>query len=94
MQALMSPDDSHKDRRDGRRSRTFKGCRIVFNGGYSTFECTIKNISPSGALLRFGDVVGVPNRFELELEAGRPRKKCVVRWRSGSLMGVSFDDVG
>jgi hypothetical protein len=88
----MSGDETQSDRRGGRRARTLKGGRIVFNGGYSSFECTIRNLSDSGALLKFGDVLGIPNHFELETETGRPRRKCTVRWRSGTLIGVSFSD--
>jgi hypothetical protein len=88
----MSGDETQSERRRGRRARTLKGGRIVFNGGYSSFECTIRNLSDSGALLKFGDVLGIPNHFELETETGRARRKCTVRWRSGTLIGVSFTD--
>jgi hypothetical protein len=88
----MTPEGKSSDRRGGRRARTLKGGRIVFNGGYSSFECTVRNLSDGGALLKFGDVLGIPNHFELETEMGKPRRKCTVRWRSGTLMGISFDD--
>lgn len=79
------------ERRGGRRRRIFKGARIVFNGGFSSFSCTVRNLSDTGALLSFGDPLGIPAHFELELEPGR-RRAVTVRWRSGGLMGVSFDD--
>lgn len=88
----MNSGDLPEDRRRNHRPRTLKGARIVFNGGYSSFECLVKNLSADGALLKFGDVVGVPNQFELQIEIGQPRRKCTVRWRSGNLMGVSFDE--
>jgi hypothetical protein len=92
MQAHMNTDNPETDRRTIRRMRTLKGGRIVFNGGYSDFECTVRDLSPVGAKLRLGEATGVPNHFELELEHGQPRRKCTVRWRSGSTLGVSFDD--
>ena len=93
MQAHMGPDDTDAaDRRNGRRARTLKGARIIFNAGYSAFECTIRNLSPTGAMLKVGESIGVPNHFELEMEPGQPRKKCTVRWRDGAMIGVSFDE--
>ena len=91
MQLDMNPEDQGSERRDGRRRRMFKGARVVFNGGYSSFSCTIRNLTESGALLNFGDTLGIPSHFDLELEGGR-RRPCTVRWRDGGLMGVSFDD--
>lgn len=91
MQAHMGPDDSDADRRSERRMRTLKGGRIIFNGGFSSFECTVKNLSEHGALLKFGGIAGVPNHFDLEIERGQPRIKCTVQWREGDFMGVSFD---
>lgn len=91
MQARMNTDLPDPNRRGARRNRTLRGGRIIFNAGYSAFECTVRDLTPDGAKLRFGEAAGVPNHFELELEPGQPRRKCTVRWRSGSTMGVSFD---
>jgi hypothetical protein len=92
MQAHMNPDDPEANRRAQRRMRTLKGAKIVFNGGFSSYECTIKNLSESGALLKFGAIVGVPNHFDLEIEHAQPRIKCTVQWREGNFIGVSFDE--
>lgn len=90
MHLHMNPEDESSDRRGGRRRRTLKGARIIFNGGYSSFSCTVRNFSESGALLNFGDTLGIPAHFELDLEG--TRRPCTVRWRDGGLLGVSFDD--
>ena len=74
--------------------RTLKGGLIVFNGGFSSYECTIKNLSDHGALLKLGAIAGVPNHFDLEIEHGQPRIKCTVQWREGEFIGVSFDAPG
>jgi hypothetical protein len=92
MQARMITDSSEPDRRSARRNRTLKGARIVFNAGFSAFECTVRDLTPDGAKLQLGEATGVPNHFELELEHGQPRRKCTVRWRAGLTIGVSFDD--
>ena len=92
MQAQMITDSSEPDRRSARRNRTLKGGRIIFNAGFSAFECTVRDITPGGAKLRLGEATGVPSHFELGVEHGQPRRKCTVRWRAGSTLGVSFDD--
>ena len=92
MQAQMTTEGAESERRRAHRNRTLKGGRIVFNAGYSAFECTIRDLTPAGAKLQLGESIGVPGHFELEVEPGQPRRKCTVRWRAGSTLGVSFDD--
>jgi hypothetical protein len=81
--------DTHDDRRRERRNRTLRGGKIVFNGGFSVFACTVRNISQGGALLEMPSVVGIPREFDLEMEAA-PRRSCQVMWRTDKQMGVSF----
>ena len=38
------------EHRRERRMRVLKMARIVFNGGYSVYDCRVKNLSESGAL--------------------------------------------
>jgi hypothetical protein len=80
------------EHRHERRMRVLKTARIVFNGGYSVYDCRIKNLSPGGALLELGSMVGIPTRFEIAFEGDPARRPCTVMWRTDRLMGVSFDD--
>jgi hypothetical protein len=80
------------DRRTERRNRTLKGARIVFNGGHSVFDCTVRNLSPGGALIEVPSMLGIPTQFELILDQGATRRLCSVRWRTERMMGVRFDD--
>jgi hypothetical protein len=75
-------------RRD-RRMRVLKGGRILFNGGYSAFDCRVKNLSESGALLEMPSLLGIPTKFEFVLDG--VKKQCTVMWRTDRLMGVAFD---
>lgn len=89
----MTPQTvTNADKRKEHRQRTLKAGRIVFNGGYGVFDCTVRNVSPHGAMLIFGTVVGIPTHFDLELDGGRERHPCTVRWRTDRSVGVSFDD--
>lgn len=91
MQAAVGQDEPDRDElRTEPRHRTLKGARIIFNDGYSVFDCTVRNVSEHGALLQLGDPLGIPTRFELDLD--QRRWPCTVRWRSDKAIGVSFDD--
>ncbi len=91
MNALDGNNDDPENRRSERRARTLKRGRVVFNAGYGTFECVVKDMSSSGARLQFGDALGVPQHFELIIDSDKIRKACTVRWRHNGMVGVSFD---
>jgi hypothetical protein len=86
------PFDPAADRRRAQRLRAFKQGKIVFNHGYGTFDCTIRNLSDRGAMLTLSETAGVPDHFELRLEAAHPVRHCVVRWRTAEHIGVAFED--
>ena len=66
-----------------------KGARIVINDGFSTFQCTVRNLSGTGARLKLASIVGIPETFELLLDDGR-RFACTVAWKTESEIGVKF----
>ncbi len=72
------------------RRTTLKGGHIVFNGGRSTFDCTVRNLSSKGAKLQVSSVVGIPGTFDLQLQ-GNSRQPCRVIWRTLKELGVSFE---
>jgi hypothetical protein len=65
-----------------------KGALIVTNSGRSSFACTVRNLSNTGALLRVESVLGVPDVFELLIE--QQRFSCRVVRRSAGEIAVSF----
>ncbi len=79
-----------KNRRSERRYRCFRGARIVFNGGFTVFDCVIRNISKEGALLEMETLLGIPKRFEIAMGYDEPVRPCEVRWRTDQRMGVAF----
>jgi zona occludens toxin (predicted ATPase) len=79
----------NEDSRDAQRHRTLKGGRIVVNDGFSTFDCTIRNLSETGAKLEVTSSLPIPQRFELAMHDGR-RFACEVAWRTETEIGVRF----
>ena len=91
MEAHAGPNGVGENRREHRR-RVLKCARIIFNGGYSVFDCRVRNISEGGAMLEMPSLVGIPAHFEIALESTGARRPCTVVWRTNTLMGVAFDD--
>lgn len=71
------------------RSRTLLGAKIVLDGGYSVFDCVVKDISEAGARLKVQNAVSVPETFKLMISDGRTFE-AVVKWRRIDSVGVSF----
>jgi hypothetical protein len=86
--ALQGTGD--EQRRSVPRQRALKGGRIVFNHGSSSINCTIRNLSSSGAKLVVESVLGIPNEFELLLDDGTQSRLCARRWQSQEIIGVRF----
>jgi hypothetical protein len=78
---------------ENRRSERLKSllrARIIFNGGNSTIDCVIKNVSAHGMRLEVADGLSIPGEFDLEVpHRGRTYRARLV-WRGGGTIGVAF----
>lgn len=69
------------------RHRVLKGARIQFGGG--SIDCTVRNISETGAALDVQSPLGIPTEFTLVTETdSRP---CRVIWRKEKRIGIIFE---
>ena len=73
------------------RRRSYLGGEIIFNGGKSTLECLVRNLSDRGTLLTMSSTVGVPNSFTLNIKQRDKRLPATVIWRDETSLGVAFD---
>jgi hypothetical protein len=80
------------DHRRARRQRTLKSGRIVFNQKSSVFDCTVRNLSPTGACLHVPSSIGIPQVFELIIDSETEARPSWVIWRSETRIGVHFKD--
>lgn len=85
----MTMMDTDSDKRGAQRRSTLKGAKIVFNAGRSTIDCTVRNLSATGAKLMVNSVVGIPDTFDLMLD-GHSKQPCRVKWRRLKEIGVEF----
>lgn len=78
------------EKRQEQRRRTFKGGKICFNYGRSVIDCTIKNLSPSGAALLVERTTGIPEEFNLIINPDNIVRACKTVWKTETQIGVAF----
>ncbi|WP_068022927.1 PilZ domain-containing protein [Rhodoplanes sp. Z2-YC6860] len=79
-----------EERRKLPRQRTFKGGVIIF-GTAPAVECTIRNLTDTGAGLEVGTPTVVPDHFTLLIKPERLQRSCQVIWRQPGKIGVRFE---
>ena len=72
------------------RTRVLKDAKLFFKHRYAVIDCTVRNLSISGACLEVSAPVAIPDAFELSFDSFRSVRLCQVRWRAESTIGVSF----
>jgi hypothetical protein len=70
--------------------RVLKAGQIVFNGGRSAINCTVRRLSEQGANLAVISTADVPNRFKLAIDADAFSKTCSVTHKSSGEIHVLF----
>jgi len=70
------------------RHRVLKAGTIEFGGG--AIDCTVRNLSASGAALDVVSPIGIPERFTLIVPADSIQKPCRVVWRKEKRIGITF----
>jgi hypothetical protein len=71
------------------RSRVLKAGAIEFGG--TAIDCTVRNISATGAALEVNSPLWFPDRFTLAIASEQLRKPCHIVWRREKRIGVTFD---
>jgi PilZ domain len=72
------------------RQRVLKAGTIEFSGG--TIDCTVRNVSETGAALEVASPVGIPSEFNLLISGSRSSRRCQLMWRKENRIGVVFKD--
>ena len=70
--------------------RVLKAGSIVFNGGKSVIDCTVRRLSEQGASLAVTSTAGVPERFKLAIEADAFSRACQIARKAGTEIDVQF----
>jgi hypothetical protein len=72
------------------RHRVLKRGMLAFSGG-GGLDCTVRNISESGARLDVVNPMGMPDTFMLVIETDQFMRRCRAVWSSEQRLGVAFD---
>ena len=78
-----------EENRIAQRRRMLKAGTISFGGG--AIDCTVRNLSETGAALDVISPVGIPDRFVLVVETDHRSLPCRVVWRKDKKIGVHFE---
>jgi hypothetical protein len=78
------------ERRRQQRARTLKSARILFNQRRSVIDCTVRNLSPTGACLNVASAIGIPERFDVMFDADQSVRSCRMVWHKEKQVGIEF----
>lgn len=81
---------TREERRSVVRMRQYKGGRLVFNEGYGSYDCLIRNISTDGAKLQFEGHSALPELVQLLVPGDGVTYNSQVIWRTSREIGVRF----
>ena len=77
------------ERRTAPRKRVLKSALIQLSERAPKLECTVKNISDTGALVQVSTTVGIPASFDIIIDG--VRSHCHSMWRTDTKIGVVFE---
>jgi PilZ domain len=85
-----SPDDAvMNEHRVAPRRRMLKAGTIEFGGG--GIDCTVRNLSETGAALEVVTPLFIPDRFTLFVPSDQFKRPCHIVWRKEKRIGIAFD---
>lgn len=83
-------EDKKEELRIARRQKVLKAGKILAPGNLAVVDCTIRDMSETGARLAVGDQMATPNDFRLVVPMDNTMRDAKVVWRRGNLIGVTF----
>jgi hypothetical protein len=85
-QSIVPGMDEH---RIAPRRRQVKAGTIEFAGG--GIDCTVRNLSETGAALEVVTPLFIPDRFTLFVPSDQFKRPCHIVWRKEKRIGITFD---
>lgn len=81
---------THEKRSDHRR-RALKSGTFLFNKGYASYGCTVRNLNEGGAMVEMGETTGIPQQFDFRLSDEKPVPAQMI-WRTKDRIGIKFSN--
>ncbi len=76
------------ERRKFTRKRVLMSGRIIFNNGYSTMSCQIRNSGKEGMGLRMPNTQGIPEHIRIMVDRDQSKFNADVMWRTTDALGI------
>jgi PilZ domain len=77
-----------QENRTNLRKRVLKTAQMVLSDKAPKLDCTVRNISDTGACLQVSTTYGLPASFDIVIEG--TRRSCRAVWRTDNKIGVTF----
>jgi hypothetical protein len=77
------------DKRIASRKRVLKSAFIIISDKAPKIECTLRNVSETGAALQVSTTIGIPTHFEVIVDG--TRRRCRSQWRTDTKIGIIFE---
>jgi hypothetical protein len=77
-----------ENKRVAPRKRVLKTGYIVFSDNVPKLECTVRNISETGASIQVSTTIGIPSSFDVIIDGAR--RHCSSVWRTDTKIGIAF----
>jgi hypothetical protein len=87
----VSLEAAASDRRVAPRRRVMKGAKITFGDFIYVRDCSVRDISETGARISVVGASEIPKEFYLVLMTERSMRKVHVAWRKGDTLGIIFE---
>lgn len=79
-----------EDKRVAPRSRILKDGKIVSMNYGSVVDCSVRDLSATGALIRCNNQNAMPDEFQLLIQSDNWIRSVKVMWRRNDLAGLQF----
>ncbi|GGD91872.1 hypothetical protein GCM10011390_08250 [Aureimonas endophytica] len=80
------------ERRIAPRTKVLKRAQVLFNNNFSVFDCVVRNISSTGALLTIDEAAHLPKEFGVRIGDDRTIRPARLVYRRGTFAGIRFLD--
>lgn len=81
---------AEEDKRIAPRQKVLKAAKIISIDNKTVLDCTVRNLSETGAQLVIEKNVSVPDEFQFFLANGDTVRDAVLAWHRGDRVGVKF----
>jgi PilZ domain len=81
---------AEEEKRIAPRQRVLKAAKIITMDNTSVIDCTVRNLSDTGAQLIIEKSVRMPDEFQFFLANGDTVRDAVLAWHRGDRVGLKF----